>query len=138
MHLNNTQEQNATTARLSNLLGNLLTDNSEIKEESVTIEQADFQKIRQILCAVLGVLTRLSFLCSFGKEYVQVSRSVRLGFWLIWFINQRAYIIILCPSLLGSLSVSVLASVSLSVYSPPSNMARHRNFIFGVNMYTCP
>ena len=39
----------------------------------------------------------------------------------------------LCPLLLGSVSLLVLASVS-SVYSPPSHMVRHRNFIFGVNM----
>ena len=48
----------------------------------------------------------------------------------------------LCLSLSGSVSllVSVLvsASVSLSVYSPPSHMVRQRNFIFGVNMNTCP
>ena len=51
------------------------------------------------------------------------------AFWLIWFINQRAYTTMLCP----------LLSVSLScVYSPPSHIVRHRNLIFGVNMYTCP
>ena len=42
--------------------------------------------------------------------------------------------IMLCPLLLVLLSVSL----SLSVYSPPSHMVRHRNFIFGVNMYMCP
>ena len=51
-------------------------------------------------------------------------------------INQRAYTIMLCQSLLVSLSV--LVSVLLSVYSPPSHIVRHRNFIFGVNMYICP
>ena len=54
--------------------------------------------------------------------------KVRHAFWLIWFINQRAYTIMLCPSLLGS--------VSFSVYSPPSHMVRHRNFIFGKYVHT--
>ena len=38
-----------------------------------------------------------------------------------------------CPSL--SLSVSLSALLS-SMYSPPRHMVRHRNFLFGVNMYT--
>ena len=54
--------------------------------------------------------------------------------WLIWFINQRAYTIMLCPSLSASVSLFVSALV-LSVYSPPSHMVRRRNFIFCVNMY---
>ena len=45
-----------------------------------------------------------------------------ITFWIIWFINQRAYTIMLCLSLLVSVSLSVL-----SVYSPPSHMVRHRN-----------
>ena len=61
-----------------------------------------------------------------------------LNFWLIWFINQRAYTIMLCLSLSGMMSLSASASVLLSVYSPPNHMVKHRNFIFGVNMYTCP
>ena len=70
----------------------------------------------------------------------QLSITKCQQFWLIWFINQRACTIILCPSLLGSvsLSVSVSASALLSVYSPPSHMVRHRTFIFVVNMYTGP
>ena len=75
MHLNSTEQQNANTQQLSRLLGNMLADNNEIKEETIPIEHTEFQKIRQILCAVLGVLTRLSFLCSFGNEYVQVGIS---------------------------------------------------------------
>ena len=76
MHLNSTEQQNANTHQLPRLLGNMLADNNEIKEEATPIEHTEFQKIRQILCAVLGVLTRLSFLCSFGNEYVQVRISV--------------------------------------------------------------
>ncbi len=35
-------------------------------------ERAEFDRLRRVLCVVLGVLTRLSFLTSFGEEYVQV------------------------------------------------------------------
>ena len=39
----------------------------------------------------------------------------------------------LCPLLYMSASASVS-----SAYSPPSHMVRHRNFIFDVNVHTCP
>ena len=54
---------------------------------------------------------------------------------LACFINQRA---------LYNQALSVVmrrccqwASAVLCVYSPPSHMVSHRNFVFGVNMYTC-
>ena len=73
MHLNNAEDHNTATYQTSSLLANLLSNNETIKEETVVVDNSEFNKIRQILCAVLGVLTRLSFLCSFGTEYVQVS-----------------------------------------------------------------
>ena len=73
MHLNNAEDHNTAANQTSSLLANLLSNNETIKEETVVVDNSEFNKIRQILCAVLGVLTRLSFLCSFGTEYVQVS-----------------------------------------------------------------
>ena len=37
-----------------------------------------------------------------------------------------------------ALSIIVNISVGVAVSSPPGHMDRHRNFVFGVNMYTCP
>ena len=70
-------------------------------------------------------------------SYVSIIAS--FVFWLIWFINQRAYAVMLCLSVLVSLLLSLSVALLLlsSVYSPASHMVKHRNFIFGVNMYTC-
>ena len=70
-----------------------------------------------------------------AKRYVVYS-AMRFGSFGL--STKVSYTVMLCPSL--SLSVLALASVSassLSVYSPPSHMVRHRNIIFGVNMHTC-
>ena len=62
------------------------------------------------------------------------SRLFRHNFWLIWFMNQRAYTVMLCPS-----SFALLSSLaSSSVHTSPWHRVRHRNFIFGIHMHICP
>ena len=59
------------------------------------------------------------------------------NFCLIWFVNQRAFsnhalsVVHRCCPLLALVLVS-------SVHLSPCNRIRHRNFIFGIHMHTCP
>ncbi len=74
LHLDSAEDQSANSAPGSSPLNNLFANNTELREDSLSdADGSDLQGTRHVLCAVLGVLTRLSFLCSFGEEYVQAS-----------------------------------------------------------------
>ena len=57
-----------------------------------------------------------------------------LEFWLIWFINQRAFCNMLCPSCVILRHRPVVSS---SVHIATSHRISHRNFILGINVLIC-